>query len=92
MQLSAVTRSNLRLTLGDSLKMYQCDSVKHGTSIKVLPFSDAMAGLTNEELQEQLVRASPAARSHACVPSTATVPPAQCHPLPPPALPLRQPS
>jgi len=54
-QLSAVTRSNLRLTLGDSLKMYQCDSVKHGTSIKVLPFSDAMAGLTNEELQEQLV-------------------------------------
>jgi len=91
-QLSAVTRSNLRLTLGDSLKMYQCDSVKHGTSIKVLPFSDAMAGLTNEELQEQLVRASPAARSRACVLSTATVPPAQCHPLPPPALPLRQPS
>ena len=91
-QLSAVTRSNLRLTLGDSLKMYQCDSVKHGTSIKVLPFSDAMAGLTNEELQEQLVRASPAARSRALRPvhrhraASAVPPPSPSRPAPPPAI------
>lgn len=91
-QLSAVTRSNLRLTLGDSLKMYQCDSVKHGTSIKVLPFSDTMAGLTNEELKEQLVRASPhAARSTQPRQRTASVPPEQCPP-PPPVLPSRRPS
>ena len=86
-QLSAVTRSNLRLTLGDSLKMYQCDSVKHGTSIKVLPFSDTMAGLTNEELKEQLVRASPhAARSRQPRLQTASVPPEQPPPPPPPIL------
>ena len=89
-QLSAVTRSNLRLTLGDSLKMYQWDSVKHGTSIKVLPFSDAMAGLTNEELQEQLVRASPAARSlrpvHRHRAARAVPPPSPSRPAPPPAI------
>ena len=95
-QLSAVTRSNLRLTLGDSLKMYRCDSAKHGTSIKVLPFSDTMAGLTNEELKEQLVRASPHDRStqHAaapayrhCAASAAPPPPPPSRPaLPPPIL------
>jgi hypothetical protein len=89
-QLSAVTRSNLRLTLGDSLKMYRCDSAKHGTSIKVLPFSDTMAGLTNEELKEQLVRASPHDRStqHAAAPAyrhcaARAVPPHPPTPLPP---------
>jgi len=54
-QLSAVTRSNLRLQLGDVLKVYRCDTVKHGKSIKLLPYSDKMAGLSNEELKEQLV-------------------------------------
>ena len=53
-QLSAVTRSNLRLELGEPCKAYGCDSVKHGTSVKLLPFSDKMAGLSNEELKEQL--------------------------------------
>jgi hypothetical protein len=91
-QLSAVTRSNLRLTLGDSLKMYRCDSAKHGTSIKVLPFSDTMAGLTNEELKEQLVRASPHDRSTQLRLRTATVPPEQCHPThPPPSRPALPP-
>ena len=89
-QLSAVTRTNLRLSLGDALKLYQCDSVKHGTSIKVLPFSDTMAGLTNEELKEQLVRTSPHTcyLPAACSPQprlrTAVVPPEPCHPPPPP--------
>ena len=55
-QLSAVTRSNLRLELGDALKVYRCDDVKEGTSVKLLPFSDAMAGLSSEELKEQLVQ------------------------------------
>jgi len=55
-QLTAVTRSNLRLELGDALKVYRCDDVKEGTSVKLLPFSDAMAGLSSEELKEQLVQ------------------------------------
>ena len=53
--LAAVTRTNLMLALGDSSKVYACDDVKQATRVLVQPFSDAMGGLTMEEVHEQLV-------------------------------------
>jgi len=53
--LSGVTRTNLMLALGDSTKAYACDDVKQASKVLVLPFEDAMGGLTAEEIHEQLV-------------------------------------
>jgi transitional endoplasmic reticulum ATPase len=54
--LSAVTRTNLNLNLGETTKAYRCDSVKNGERLVVLPFADAMGGLSAEEVHEQLVK------------------------------------
>jgi transitional endoplasmic reticulum ATPase len=51
--LSAVARANLKLSLGDVTKAYRCDDVKHAKRVLVMPFSDAMGGLTAEEIHEQ---------------------------------------
>ena len=53
-QLSVVSRSNLRIELGDTVKLYCCDDVKHGTTVKLLPYSDKMMGLSSEELKTLL--------------------------------------
>ena len=53
---AAVTRKNLMLGLGDSTKAYRCDDVKHAERIQILPFDDAMGGLTSEEIHEQLIK------------------------------------
>ena len=53
--LAAVTRTNLMLSLGDATKAYACDDVKHATKALVLPFADAMGGLSLEEIHEKLI-------------------------------------
>lgn len=55
-QVSAVTRTNLKLGLADTTKVYRCDDVKHGTRLTILPFSDALGGLESEELLEKVVK------------------------------------
>jgi len=53
--LSAVTRANLNMNLGETTKAYRLDDVKNGQRVLVQPFSDAMGGLSAEEVHEQLV-------------------------------------
>jgi len=53
--ISAVTRTNLNLNVGENTKAYRCDTVKNGERVLVQPFSDAMSGLSAEEVHEQLV-------------------------------------
>ena len=54
-QIAAVTRENLMLSLGDSTKAYQCDNVKTATRAVILPFSDSMGGLTADEIHNELL-------------------------------------
>ena len=54
-QLAPVTRTNLMLNLGDMTKAYRCDDVKHATRAVILPFDDAMGGLTADEIHSQLL-------------------------------------
>ena len=51
---TAVTRNNLLLSLGDSTKAYSCDGVKHGTKCLIAPYGDSMGGLTSEEIHDQV--------------------------------------
>lgn len=53
--LPAVVRANLMMTLGDSTKVYACDDVKQASRVLVAPFSDAMGGLTLEQIHRELV-------------------------------------
>lgn len=53
--LAAVTRDNLKMSLGDATKAYRCDDVKHGERVLIEPFSDATGGLELEEIHEQLL-------------------------------------
>ena len=53
--LAPVTRTNLMLGLGDSTKAYRCDDVKHATRAVILPFADAMGGLTADEIHTDLL-------------------------------------
>jgi len=48
--LTASVRGNLHLGLGDTLKIYRCDSVKMGERIRLSPFSDKMGGLEGQQL------------------------------------------
>eukprot|EP00316_Scyphosphaera_apsteinii_P000505 CAMPEP_0119313646 /NCGR_PEP_ID=MMETSP1333-20130426/29826_1 /TAXON_ID=418940 /ORGANISM="Scyphosphaera apsteinii, Strain RCC1455" /LENGTH=907 /DNA_ID=CAMNT_0007318519 /DNA_START=113 /DNA_END=2836 /DNA_ORIENTATION=- len=60
--LTAETRRNLHLKVGDTAKVYACDTVKFGKTITLQPLTaqpgvtDALAGLTSQELLEQLVQ------------------------------------
>ena len=53
--LSAVARHNLRLELGEQLKIYQCDP-RPATRIVLSPYSDSVGGMDNEEVLDQVVR------------------------------------
>jgi len=55
-QVAAVTRINLKRGLSEATKVYRCDSVRQGSRVTVLPFSDALGGLEAEELLEKLVK------------------------------------
>jgi len=54
--ITSETRGNLHVTLGDTIKIYRCDNVKPGTQVTLSPLDDAMAGLSCEELLEQVVK------------------------------------
>lgn len=53
--LTAQARANLRVKVGDHAKLYACDSAADGVHVTLQPFSDAMGGMSAEELQEQVL-------------------------------------
>jgi len=50
------SRGNLHVDLGDTIKVYACESVKAATRVSLAPFEDAMGGLTIEEILEKVVK------------------------------------
>jgi len=52
---AAQARSNLHVNVGDRVKLYGCDSVGEGAKVTLQPLSDAMAGLSADELHDQVL-------------------------------------
>ena len=44
--MNKVVRSNLRVRLGDAVSLHQCNDVKYGNKVHVLPLDDTIEGLT----------------------------------------------
>ncbi|KAJ3682498.1 hypothetical protein LUZ60_015071 [Juncus effusus] len=45
-RMNKVIRSNLRVRLGDVVSVHQCQDVKYGKRVHILPFDDTIEGLT----------------------------------------------
>jgi transitional endoplasmic reticulum ATPase len=52
---ASMTRSNLLQSLGDTTKVYTCDNVPQASRALIVPFSDTMAGLSMEEVHEDVI-------------------------------------
>ena len=45
-QVNKVARNNLRVKLGDLVNVHQCQEIKYGKRVHVLPFDDSIEGLS----------------------------------------------
>ena len=45
-QVNKVARNNLRVKLGDLVNVHQCQDIKYGKRVHILPFDDSIEGLS----------------------------------------------
>ena len=54
--MNKVVRSNLRVRLGDVISVHQCQDVKYGKRVHILPVDDTIEGVTGNLFDAYLKR------------------------------------
>ena len=54
--MNKVVRANLRVRLGDVVSVHQCQDVKYGKRVHILPIDDTIEGLTGNLFDTYLKR------------------------------------
>jgi hypothetical protein len=54
--MNKVVRSNLRVRLGDVVSVHQCQDVKYGKRVHILPIDDTIEGLSGNIFETYLKR------------------------------------
>lgn len=54
--MNKVVRSNLRVRLGDVISVHQCQDVKYGKRVHILPLDDTIEGITGNLFDAYLKR------------------------------------
>lgn len=54
--MNKVVRSNLRVRLGDVVSVHQCEDVKYGKRVHILPIDDSIEGVTGNLFDAYLKR------------------------------------
>lgn len=54
--MNKVVRSNLRVRLGDVVSVHQCQDVKYGKRVHILPIDDTIEGVTGNLFDAYLKR------------------------------------
>lgn len=54
--MNKVVRSNLRVRLGDVVSVHQCQDVKYGKRVHILPIDDTIEGITGNLFDAYLKR------------------------------------
>jgi transitional endoplasmic reticulum ATPase len=55
-RMNKVVRSNLRVRLGDVVSVHQCQDVKYGKRVHILPIDDTIEGLSGNIFETYLKR------------------------------------